>query len=127
VPTLTCGIQPVKARCAHGRRDLCAVVFVMRALRTTSPARIHRKLCLACGFDGHEIQHLRFAECTTCPHCGEDLGTRPPRSYAELEGLDDDLGPILRPTRGPQPIRPHGPWRKLLGALRRWLTQPKPF
>jgi hypothetical protein len=96
----------------------------MRALRISSSARVHRKVCLACGFDGQALQHLRYAECIACPRCGEDLGARPPRSYAELEGLDEDAGPILRPTRGPQPIRPHGPWQRLAGAIRRWLIRP---
>jgi predicted RNA-binding Zn-ribbon protein involved in translation (DUF1610 family) len=98
----------------------------MRALRISSAARVHRKVCLACGFDGHAIQHLRYAEPFPCPSCGEDLGLRPPRSYAELEGIDDDA-PILRPTPGPQPIRPHGFWQRLIGAIRRWLIQPRPF
>jgi len=59
----------------------------MSALRHATPARVDRKMCLGCGFDGAELQghlaHVRYQ----CPSCGHDLYARPPRSYAEMEGL----------------------------------------
>lgn len=44
-------------------------------------------MCLGCGFDGRELQGERGRFTFVCPCCGEDLYARPPRSYAQLEGL----------------------------------------
>lgn len=39
---------------------------------------------MACGYDG---ALLRNGEAERCPRCACDLISRPPRSYAEMEGL----------------------------------------
>ncbi|GAB4516286.1 MAG: hypothetical protein Tsb0013_20890 [Phycisphaerales bacterium] len=49
--------------------------------------RLTRRRCVACG-----CEHPSFAapierRPSWCPSCGEDLYARPPRSYAEMEGL----------------------------------------
>jgi hypothetical protein len=43
------------------------------------------KACLACGYRGPSLQGRTRA--VRCPSCGADLYSRPPRSYAELEGF----------------------------------------
>ena len=62
------------------------------------------KTCLACGYRGPSLQGPDRA--VRCPSCGEDHYSRPPRSYAELEGFipveeTDDLTahPSRRPSR----------------------------
>ena len=47
-------------------------------------------MCLGCGFDGRGLQTGHTEPAWKCPKCGADLYSRPPRSYAEMEGLDDD-------------------------------------
>ncbi len=50
--------------------------------------------CLSCGYAGRFAQggeSRRGAPAPTtghCPRCGCDFSVRPPRSYAEMEGLD---------------------------------------
>lgn len=54
-----------------------------------SPLGIRR--CLACGYSGRFAQasaHDIQAHGGHCPRCGCDFTLRPPRSYAEMEGLD---------------------------------------
>lgn len=60
----------------------------MPRVREKSLNRVHAKLCLACGYDGPELQEHAPDETFECPRCGADLYARPARSYAELEGLD---------------------------------------
>jgi predicted RNA-binding Zn-ribbon protein involved in translation (DUF1610 family) len=95
----------------------------MRATRPALSSRVHRKVCLACGYDGNAIQGHRAESTYACPNCGEDLYARPPRSYAELEGLDEDSVPI--PPAADR-FRAHATnrrsvWRGLLSLLRRSL------
>ncbi len=77
--------------------------------------------CLACGYDGVLLQGgdpggvggaggAEVAEC--CELCGCDFILRPPRSYAEMEGLDER--PISTET-----LIAGGGHRQ---ALERWLT-----
>jgi len=57
---------------------------------TTRPAlreELARKTCLACGYHGRELQGERGRLTFSCPSCGDDLYARPPRSYAEMEGI----------------------------------------
>lgn len=56
--------------------------------RESAPAWIHRRRCLYCGEDGKAIQAGGHAPAFRCPRCMGDLYSRPPRSYAELEGLE---------------------------------------
>lgn len=59
-------------------------------------------MCLACGYDGRIIQAGRSDPAWQCPQCGADLYARPPRSYAEMEGLED----LAPPTPGPSRVLP---------------------
>lgn len=61
-----------------------------RVTARRSALRIRR--CCACGYGGHfaQIQAERAeAIGAHCPRCGCDFAVRPPRSYAEMEGLDE--------------------------------------
>lgn len=55
------------------------------------PVRLSRRMCLSCGYDGAVIQSDHRESGWLCPHCHADLYARPPRSYADLEGLDDTV------------------------------------
>ncbi|MHC4948327.1 MAG: hypothetical protein ACYTG1_08705 [Planctomycetota bacterium] len=50
----------------------------------TFDRRLLRRQCVACGYDG---VLLRGGQVEYCPRCSCDLQERPPRSYAEMEGL----------------------------------------
>jgi len=53
-------------------------------------------MCIRCGYRGPELQSVRGdAACFECPKCGFDLYAHPPRSYAEMEGLEVDAEPPL--------------------------------
>jgi predicted RNA-binding Zn-ribbon protein involved in translation (DUF1610 family) len=72
----------------------------MPTTRPAITAEQARKKCLACGFDGRALQGERGRLTFECPSCGADLYARPPRSYAELEGLveADSFHDHLAPT-----------------------------
>lgn len=60
----------------------------MRAVHRTTiavPHRHARRRCVGCGLAADAITATQVHE---CPRCGCDLQARPPRSYAEMEGLD---------------------------------------
>ena len=57
----------------------------MPRLERGSGQRLLTKACLACGYRGPSLQGR--ARAVRCPSCGADLYSRPPRSYAELEGF----------------------------------------
>ena len=44
-------------------------------------------MCLSCGYEGDELQGPLSAIRYRCPSCQTDLYARPPRSYAQMEGL----------------------------------------
>ena len=54
----------------------------MRLRTSTIQARHLARRCLQCG-----AAHPASAVHHECVHCGCDLAERPPRSYAEMEGL----------------------------------------
>ena len=57
-------------------------------------ARLLKRQCVECGYDG---ALLRGGMAARCARCGCDLRKRPARSYAEMEGL---LGqPYVRDAR----------------------------
>ena len=57
-------------------------------VRTTIDRRLLARRCVSCGFDGPSINRLPPPGAQArCPRCGCDLHKRPPRSYAEMEGL----------------------------------------
>mgnify|MGYP003576114485 CR=1 FL=1 len=69
----------------------------------TLESRLLTLRCVGCGYDG---SLLRGGKAPNCPRCGCDLQQRPPRSYAEMEGLLDpvedlelDEEEFIRPRR----------------------------
>jgi hypothetical protein len=57
-------------------------------VRTTVDRRLLTRRCVSCGFDGSSINRISATSVPArCPRCGCDLRRRPPRSYAEMEGL----------------------------------------
>jgi hypothetical protein len=60
------------------------------AMPREAPALMRRHLrrrCVQCGLSADAIPASQPME---CPRCGCDLAERPPRSYAQMEGLDAD-------------------------------------
>lgn len=53
-------------------------------------------MCLVCGFRGPEMQGPLSLVKYRCPSCQADLYARPPRSYAQMEGLEAASAPIER-------------------------------
>ena len=53
-------------------------------------------MCLSCGFDGTALQDTLEDIRYRCPSCDEDLYARPPRSYAQLESLDESSVVVTR-------------------------------
>jgi len=51
-------------------------------IRAIEPRHLSQR-CVGCGLT------IRDAEVDACPRCGVDFDERPPRSYAEMEGLLD--------------------------------------
>lgn len=72
----------------------------MARVGSPTAVRLQRRMCLSCGFDGASIQSDSREHGWQCPRCNADLYARPPRSYAELEGLNEPETPpaaALRP------------------------------
>lgn len=85
-------------------------LWIMVSKVQTLSHRLLTRRCVACGYDG-TLLHAGHADC--CAKCGCDLKSRPPRSYAEMEGL---LGqPIVLHT----PLYEPAPQERL---LHRWLA-----
>lgn len=61
----------------------------MARVGSPTAVRLQRRMCLSCGFDGSAIQNESREHGWVCPRCNADLYARPPRSYAELEGLNE--------------------------------------
>ena len=84
-------------RSADGRVGKCGQVSILVPMAVRSLRReagLHVRRCLRCGYAGVELQvsaEDRPGEIPplVCPNCCEDLYARPPRSYAELEGICD--------------------------------------
>jgi predicted RNA-binding Zn-ribbon protein involved in translation (DUF1610 family) len=87
----------------------------MRGVRLALPARLQARTCLRCGYRGPELQGDQGERTYTCPACAEDLYTRPARSYAELEGLDE-----ASPWLAPWPLSARGEGRLGAMVLRLW-------
>jgi hypothetical protein len=65
-------------------------------VRSSSARQLLARRCVRCGYDGVTPRGIVLLETFTtsveimpecCPSCGCDFGERPPRSYAEMEGL----------------------------------------
>ncbi len=67
-------------------------------LREALPSRLMKKTCLSCGYHGRALQGERGLSVYQCPACQADLYARPPRSYAEMEGLTEPMS--SRPGTG---------------------------
>ena len=75
---------------------------------------------MACGYRGAEVQSGYPVEVFVCPGCGCDLYTRPPRSFAEMEGVDSASGVISdRGIRGESSPNGHAASPVVVAA--RWL------
>ena len=80
----------------------------MRLRTSTIQARHLARRCVQCG-----AAHLASAVQHECVHCGCDLAERPPRSYAEMEGLVE--------VAARAPIEdPFTSWRRA-ATFERWL------
>jgi hypothetical protein len=55
------------------------------AIRARDLSRLHQRQCVACGYAGRFVDRPGQ---THCPRCTCDFGERPPKSYAEMEGID---------------------------------------
>ncbi|MFM9994759.1 MAG: hypothetical protein ACKVU4_03035 [Phycisphaerales bacterium] len=66
----------------------------MPLLRRSPVSRLDERMCLGCGYRGPELQGPRGLTEVWCPECGEDLYSRPPRSYSELEGFAEAEEPL---------------------------------
>mgnify|MGYP000556951746 CR=1 FL=1 len=61
-------------------------------------------MCPRCGDRADAIQHDWPRRPHICPSCGGDLYARPPRSYAEMEGLEPDARAMRHAARWLVPI-----------------------
>jgi hypothetical protein len=54
-------------------------------IRSKGGSGLFRRQCVACGYSGRFVDRENQ---THCPRCACDFSVRPPKSYAEMEGLD---------------------------------------
>ncbi|MGQ0628372.1 MAG: hypothetical protein ACT4PL_09775 [Phycisphaerales bacterium] len=66
-------------------RGMVNVAMLLRLAPLRSSTQ--RRMCLSCGTRAHVLDHHESLAVFRCPSCGADLYARPPRSYAEMEGL----------------------------------------
>lgn len=86
------------------RHPRCILTLAMaRAQPQAIRTDLERKMCLACGHRGRHLQGEKGLITFQCPNCGADLYSRPPRSYAELEGF---VAPVTRRIAVSNPPRP---------------------
>ncbi|MFN9076648.1 MAG: hypothetical protein ACK5WD_05535 [bacterium] len=55
------------------------------AIRARDLSRLHQRQCVACGYGGRFVDRPGQSH---CPRCACDFAERPPKSYAEMEGID---------------------------------------
>lgn len=60
------------------------------------PAHLYARRCVCCG---HDTPTFRESTAPACESCGCDFLERPPRSYAEMEGLIWQRRPMPKPIR----------------------------
>ena len=76
-------------------------------IRARNRSALHRRKCVACGYAGVFLERPGQS---SCPRCACDFVQRPPRSYAEMEGIEEsevsrrrlthlDADPIAREWR----------------------------
>lgn len=73
--------------------------------RAPIPAYLSDRCCLTCGFRGRELQGRRGLERLVCPQCRQDFYARPPRTYAEMEGLAEPVASPSATLATPEPRR----------------------
>jgi hypothetical protein len=76
---------------------------------------LHQRQCVACGYAGRFVDRPGQ---THCPRCTCDFGERPPKSYAEMEGIDELEPRLARATRAGDFDPPQREWR----LVERWLV-----
>jgi predicted RNA-binding Zn-ribbon protein involved in translation (DUF1610 family) len=102
----------------------------MSRVRERTRSWVTARVCLGCGYDGSELQTQDESATFLCPCCGQDLYARPPKSYAEMEGLVesapslpcDEIGSDacdVDPEAAIASLWWRGWWRGLLGAISR--------
>lgn len=89
-------IRPHIFRASPRFRVRLTIVAHLRFARPTGARpHAHRRVCVYCG-TAHPGFHRRGVQLLECPSCRGDLYARPPRSYAEMEGLTSS---VPRPSR----------------------------
>jgi hypothetical protein len=83
--------------------------------RSSDRSRLHRRQCVACGYSGRFVDRVNQA---ACPRCSCDFAVRPPKSYAEMEGIDELEPRLARATRAGAFDPPQREWR----LVERWLV-----
>ncbi len=77
---------------------------------------------MSCGYRGPELQSGYPVEVFVCPACACDLYARPPRSYADMEGVGvlPGAASAARPEAARRPADAStSPWR----AAARWVSR----
>ncbi len=84
-------------------------------IRAKDRSRLHRRQCVACGYSGRFVDRTNQPH---CPRCSCDFAVRPPRSYAEMEGLGEPEMASNRRSRAGVATEPQREWR----LVERWLV-----
>lgn len=84
------------------------------AIRARDLSRLHQRQCVACGYAGRFVERPGQ---THCPRCSCDFIERPPKSYAEMEGIDQLEPRAARLARAQVQEPPAREWR----LVERWL------
>jgi hypothetical protein len=84
------------------------------AIRARDLSRLHQRQCVACGYAGRFVDRPGQAN---CPRCSCDFAERPPKSYAEMEGIDQLEPPAKRRALRGADDPPAREWR----MVERWL------
>lgn len=84
-------------------------------IRAKDRSRLHRRQCVACGYSGRFVDRANQPH---CPRCSCDFAARPPKSYAEMEGLDEAEPATHRRHRAGASVEPTREWR----LVERWLV-----
>jgi hypothetical protein len=84
-------------------------------IRSRDQSRLHRRQCVACGYSGRFVDRPGQA---ACPRCACDFTLRPPRSYAEMEGIEDSDDLFRRSRRADRGEPIEREWR----LVERWLA-----
>lgn len=86
----------------------------MPLLRRGPASRLDERMCLSCGYRGPDLQGERGTVVLQCPDCGEDLYSRPARSYHEMEGFVE-TEVESRPPVERRPSRSR--WQRVIDSL----------